>query len=210
MVNFESDEQAAEALKRWWSENGKSIIAGVILGLALLFGWRGWVEYRDDQRAEASVLYTELQQTAQAGRTDRLHEMTLQLQQDFAGTPYAGQAALHDAQALVEAGRLDEAAVTLSWAAANANEQVIQDLAHLRLARVYVAQGKPDQALAELAFLEAVAYLSLVEEIRGDALRAQGDIVGARAAYDRAILTAGAAAPDYLHMKRDDLGEPES
>jgi predicted negative regulator of RcsB-dependent stress response len=49
------------------------------------------------------------------------------------------------------------------------------------------------------------AYTSLVEEIRGDALAAKGQIEEAREAYDRAILFAvGDAA--YLRMKRAELG----
>lgn len=209
-MSYETEEQRVEAIRKWWSENGTSIIAGLVLGLALLFGWRYWVDHREGQREEASALFTELQQAANSGNAGRVDEVTTMLQQDYAGTPYAGQASLNNAQLLAKAGKLDQAEEVLSWASLNANEQVIKDLAHLNLARLYVAQGKTDQALGELAKVEASAYLSQVEEIRGDALRASGDIEGAREAYDRAILTSGGSAPAYLQMKRDDLGNPES
>jgi predicted negative regulator of RcsB-dependent stress response len=209
-VSYETEEQRVEAIKKWWSENGKSVVAGVVMGLGLLFGWQGWVEYRDSKREEASVIFSELTRAADTGNAEKVQEMTQDLQQNYAATPYAGQASLREAQLQAEAGQLDQAETALSWAIKNANEQVIQDLAHLHLARIYIARGKTEQALAELNTVEAVAYLSIVEEIRGDALRAQGDINGAREAYDRAILTAGGAASDYLHMKRDDLGDPES
>jgi len=209
-VSYETEEQRVEAIKKWWSENGKSIVAGVVLGLGLLFGWQGWVEYRDSKREEASAIFSELTRAADTGNAEKVHEMTLDLQQNYAATPYAGQASLREAQLQAEAGQLDQAEAVLSWATQNASEHVIQDLAHLHLARIYIARGDTEQALAELKTVEAVAYLSMVEEIRGDALRAQGDIKGAREAYDRAILTAGGSASDYLHMKRDDLGDPES
>jgi predicted negative regulator of RcsB-dependent stress response len=209
-VSYETEEQRVEAIKKWWSENGTSIIAGLVLGLALLFGWRFWVDHREGQSEEASALFTELQQAADTGNAAKVDEVTGRLQQDYAATPYAGQASLRNAQLLAKAGKLDRAEEVLSWAGLNANEQVIKDLAHLNLARLYVAQGKIDKALAELKLVEAAAYLSLVEEVRGDALRASGDIEGAREAYDRAILTSGGSAPAYLQMKRDDLGNPES
>jgi predicted negative regulator of RcsB-dependent stress response len=209
-VSYETEEQRVEAIRKWWSENGTSIIAGLVLGLALLFGWRYWVDHREGQREDASALFTELQQAASSGNAGRVDEVTTVLQQDYAATPYSGQASLLNAQLLAEAGKLDRAEEVLSWATLNANEQVIKDLAHLNLARLYVAQGKIDQALNELPQVEASAYLSQVEEIRGDALRARGDIEGAREAYDRAILTSGGSAPAYLQMKRDDLGTPES
>jgi predicted negative regulator of RcsB-dependent stress response len=209
-VSYETEEQRVEAIKKWWSENGKSVIAGVVLGLGLLFGWQGWTQYRDTQREEASAIYTELTRAVENGNAAKVHEVTRDLQENYAATPYAGQATLKDAQLLADAGKLDEAQATLNWAVNNANQQVIQDLAHLNLAKIYIAKGVYEQALAELKAVEAVAYLSMVEEIRGDALRAQGDISGAREAYDRAILTAGGAASDYLHMKRDNLGDPES
>jgi predicted negative regulator of RcsB-dependent stress response len=209
-VSYETEEQRIEAIRKWWSENGTSIIAGLVLGLALLFGWRYWVDHREGQREEASALFTELQQAASSGNAGRVDEVTTMLQQDYAATPYSGQASLLNAQLLATAGKLDRAEEVLSWATLNANEQVIKDLAHLNLARLYVAQGKIDQALNELPQVEASAYLSQVEEIRGDALRARGDIEGAREAYDRAILTSGGSAPAYLQMKRDDLGTPES
>jgi predicted negative regulator of RcsB-dependent stress response len=209
-VSYETEEQRIEAIRKWWSENGTSIIAGLVLGLALLFGWRYWVDHREGQREEASALFTELQQAASSGNAGRVDEVTTMLQQDYAATPYSGQASLLNAQLLATAGKLDRAEEVLSWASLNANEQVIKDLAHLNLARLYVAQGKTDQALSELPQVEASAYLSQVEEIRGDALRASGDIEAAREAYDRAILTSGGSVPAYLQMKRDDLGNPES
>jgi predicted negative regulator of RcsB-dependent stress response len=209
-VSYETEEQRVEAIRKWWSENGTSIIAGLVLGLALLFGWRYWVDHREGQREEASALFTQLQQAASSGNAGRVDEVTTTLQQDYASTPYSGQASLLNAQLLAKSGKLDRAEEVLSWASLNANEQVIRDLAHLNLARLYVAQGKIDQALGELPQVEASAYQSQVEEIRGDALRASGDIEAAREAYDRAILTSGGSVPAYLQMKRDDLGNPES
>jgi predicted negative regulator of RcsB-dependent stress response len=37
---YTTEDQQVEALKRWWKENAKSILLGVALGLAAVFGWR--------------------------------------------------------------------------------------------------------------------------------------------------------------------------
>ena len=48
-----TDEEKLELLKKWWKENGGSIITGVVLGLALLFGGKAWFAYQDRQAAPA-------------------------------------------------------------------------------------------------------------------------------------------------------------
>lgn len=210
MTRYETEEQQVEALKKWWAENGKSIIGGIILGLVILFGWRGWTDYRQGEAELASQKFNLIQIAADRGVAARVSELTAELQKDFTFTPYAGHASLMDAKLKAEAGDLEGAMAQLEWASTQAKEQVVRDLALLRLSRVQLVMGNPDQALKTIEPVQEVAYLSLVEEIRGDAYRAMGDIDAARQAYDRAILASSGAAPAYLQMKRADLGNPGS
>ncbi len=57
---YQSDEEQIDALKKWWQENGNSVIAGVILGLTAIFGWRGWQDYKIEQAEAASELYQQM------------------------------------------------------------------------------------------------------------------------------------------------------
>lgn len=41
---METEEQQIEAAKKWWKENGSSIVTGLMLGLAVLFGYRYWTD----------------------------------------------------------------------------------------------------------------------------------------------------------------------
>ena len=41
MAEYMNDDDQVEALKKWWKENGKSIIGGVVLGRALVRGRNG-------------------------------------------------------------------------------------------------------------------------------------------------------------------------
>lgn len=206
MAQYETEEQQVEALKKWWDENGKSIVAGVVLGIVVLFGWRGWNDYQQDQAAQASARYQTMAIAAQQGQIDQVNSIAEELRNEYSGTVYAGQGSLLQASMLSRTGKLQDAAAQLGWAATNASETVLRDMASIRLAQVQVALGQADQALATLEPLTTVAYISLIEEIRGDALRSKGDIQGAREAYDRAILSAGADVTEYLRLKRSDLG----
>ena len=42
MAELRTEEEQVEALKSWWKENGKSLIMGVVIAVAAVFGWRGW------------------------------------------------------------------------------------------------------------------------------------------------------------------------
>ena len=37
---FLSDKEQAERLKKWWLDNYKSIAAGIIIAIVIIFGWR--------------------------------------------------------------------------------------------------------------------------------------------------------------------------
>ena len=50
---METDDQEVEELKRWWNENGKTVVAGLVLGLGGVFGWTTWQGY-SQTRAEHS------------------------------------------------------------------------------------------------------------------------------------------------------------
>ncbi len=209
MASYHSDAEQVEALKRWWEENGRSVIAGVIIGLGALFGWRGWITYQDNRAEAASVHYAELRAAAERKDAQAIEESARILQDSYASTPYATLAALELAKLEAQAGDLKAAAEQLRWAIDNSSQEVVRTLANIRLARVLTAQGKHDEALAILSGEYAAAYTSLIEEIRGDALAAKGQIDEARQAYDRAILFATGDV-EYLRMKRADLGRDEA
>jgi len=39
---FENENEQVDALKRFFAENGKALIVGVVLGIGALVGWRYW------------------------------------------------------------------------------------------------------------------------------------------------------------------------
>jgi predicted negative regulator of RcsB-dependent stress response len=52
-----SEKEQVEALKKWWKENGSSLITGLLLGAAILLGGKAWFSYRETQALSASNIY---------------------------------------------------------------------------------------------------------------------------------------------------------
>ena len=70
-----ADEEQVEDLKKWWSENGKGLLAGLAVGLAAVVGWSSWQTWQRTQAELASVRYEQIVSEAVAGN----HAQTLSL-----------------------------------------------------------------------------------------------------------------------------------
>lgn len=210
MSEMRTEEEQIEAMKKWWEENGKQTLVAVVL---VAGGWLGFNNYQDTQRetAEAaSVVYQEmLTLSASEAEADKGQRAVLldKLQSEFSSTVYSQFAALFKAKDAVEAGDLDLAETELTSVVSSAKDEALQHTATVRLARVMVAAGKLDDALALLANDNVGAFEAEYQETSGDALLAKGDKDAARDAYSKAVVAAqriGANNP-VLQMKLDDL-----
>lgn len=210
MSEMRTEEEQIEAMKKWWEENGKQTLVAVVL---VAGGWLGFNNYQDTQRetAEAaSVVYQEmLTLSASEAEADKGQRAVLldKLQSEFSGTVYSQFAALFKAKDAVEAGDLELAETELTSVVSSAKDEALQHTATVRLARVMVAAGKLDDALALLANDNVGAFEAEYQETSGDALLAKGDKDAARDAYSKAVVAAqriGANNP-VLQMKLDDL-----
>ena len=57
MDEFLSDKEQAERLKKWWLDNYKSIAAGIIIAIIIIFGWRWWQHRMQVRSLTASAMY---------------------------------------------------------------------------------------------------------------------------------------------------------
>ena len=60
MDEYLSEREQVEKIRNWWSDNGSWVIAGIVLGVALLVGWNAWQNYVIRRAEDASALYTQL------------------------------------------------------------------------------------------------------------------------------------------------------
>lgn len=203
MTEYTTDDEKVETIKRWWKENGKSVIAGIVLGLGGIFGWRYWVETNESRAERASDIYLAVTRAARQGNLEQVRTQTETLKSDYVRTPYASMAAMDLARLEADGGNLERAEQTLRWAMEQAPSEEVKWLATVRLARVLVALERPTEALDLVAGRIPAGFEALVEELRGDAYRHQGEHVQALQAYERAI-SASAGGSEYLQMKRDE------
>jgi len=204
-VEYETEEQQVEALKEWWNENGRAVIAGVVLGVVIIGAWTLWQGSREKAAVAASDAYSEAMAAVASGDGARVNELADRLAEDHDGTLYASLASLAAARVAVEANDLDAAASRLAWAEEHAPQDDVKLIARVRLARVEGSTGDAASGLERLPTSYPAEFTGLVEEARGDLLAASGDADGARAAYEKARDSGNVADPNALGMKLDDL-----
>jgi predicted negative regulator of RcsB-dependent stress response len=176
------DEADLEAIKRWWDENGKSLIAAVIVAVLGTVGWQQYQGYQGSQAQAASDLYaTMLAVQLEEGDAAQLAAATLKAEHSH--STYAQFAAMLEARLAVESGDLEAAEGALRWAlSAGDSHSDIGQLIQLRLARVLAAAGSEEEALAILA-QGSDAYPVAYAQAEGDIHLAAGRAEEALAAY---------------------------
>jgi predicted negative regulator of RcsB-dependent stress response len=208
---YTTEEEQVEAIKKWWKENGKSIIFGVIFGLAAVFGWRTWQEHRTAQSQAASELFQDALFSLRSDSPDKAASPAREIVRNYESTGYAVLARLVLAKLAVDKKQLDEAADQLNQALTESDEPTLTLDIRLRLARVQYAQGKYDAALSTLKVKDPGAFSSGYDELKGDILAQQGQKQQAYDAYQRALKEYSKQGSDTstLKMKIDDLGMAE-
>lgn len=210
-----TEEEQLALIQDWWTRNGKPLLTGGVLALALVFGWQYWKHYQADQAQAASQVYQQLLDSTftPSGAPDlaKLTEHAGKLKSDYAGSAYAQYGSLLVAKVAVDAGKLEDAAVELRGVLDKPANPSVGELARQRLARVLAAQGQAEAALELLAGEGVKAFAGSREELRGDLLVRLGRNDEARQAYEKAKSALPEdAALGALQMKLDDLAKGDA
>ena len=212
MDDYLNESDQWEQVKAFIRENGIAMIVGVLLGAGLLWGWSWWGDHVTARSNAAAARYLDVLDALERNDKARAIELTDQLKKDYSGTPYVDQAQLALARMHVMRSEFDDAARLLTDVMQNSKDEQLRPIARERLARVQLAQGKVDEALATLGTGEPAAFTAGYEEVRGDALLQKGDRKGALAAYRRALaaLEPGVSDAGLLQLKITDLAGEDS
>lgn len=216
MADHLTEEEQLETLKRWWQENGKSMVTGVVLVVVGYFGWEAWQTQQREQSESSASVYEQLlgvlsaepgQSLTEEQRANAAH-FAQQLQDGDAGSLYAKNAALLVAKVSVENGDLERAATQLRWVLDNRPPAGISWVAKVRLSRVLLAREQLDEALALVQGEIEPSFEAIYAEARGDVLTAMERVADARGAYQLALdklLPSQSNRRTILQMKIDDL-----
>lgn len=207
---YATDEEKVEALKAWWKQNGKSVIGGILIGVAVLYGGKTWLDQRHSHVETASMEYEAMMQDLNQDKKDQAAERGASILGQYSDTPYAELASLTLAKIKVDENDLVAAKANLRWAMDNAKQDEIKLIARLRLARVLNAEGNHDEAMKLIDIPNTGKFAASYAELKGDIYVAKGNNSEARTAYNLALqsLDPGSRDRHYLEMKLDDLGQP--
>jgi predicted negative regulator of RcsB-dependent stress response len=206
--DYLTDRDQEEALRNWWRENWKWILAGVALGLGLLAAYQYWQTYRSQRAGQAAKVYADLQKALTGNDLEQAGRLLNDLAGDHAKSGYTQQGRLLLAKRDAEAGKFDEAIKHLRQVADTSSDDELAHIARLRLARLLIQTGKHDEALQLLDVEKAGVFAAPMREVRGDALVAKGDAQGARAEYAAALAAESKGQIDRptVEMKLRDVG----
>ena len=209
MDGYITDEEQIEHLKKWWTENGKSIIGGIIIGLTAVFGWRGWQDYLITRAEAASDIYQDMIVEIRQEKNAEARKYADELLNDYSATTYAVFASFMLAKLDSDNNNLDSAISHLQWVLDNTDEDEFSHLARIRMARLHLANRNPDKALAILSYEKPGKFLSSYEELKGDSYIQKGNNTVAKSAYELALATqapSSSNAQSILQLKLDDIG----
>ena len=184
--DLEEQEQLDE-LKAWWKTYGKWVTNGLIALLVVFAAYQAWQYFQNKQAVDASTQFQALQVIDEKD-LKAIQAKAAEIMDDYAGTPYAGRAALYVAKANYAAKDVKSAKAQLEWAIKNAKETSVHAIASLQLANILAEEKSYEAALKLLEAEHDAGFDGLFLDMKGDVLVALGKKQEAKAAYENALL----------------------
>ena len=209
MDAYSSEAQQIEAIKKWWRENGLSVVLGLTLGVSGIFGWRYWQDVKIEQAEAASVLYSDMIAAIVNENSTGAGDYADRILADYRNTTYAVFALLALARLAVVDDDLEAAETHLRQALKQNKDNSFSHVIRMRLIRVLISQDKLGEASSLINRQETGEFASGYNELMGDISALQGDIESARDSYQQAINKGRSAGRDIstLELKLNNIGQ---
>ena len=207
MSVYMTEEEQLEAIKKWWARY--STLITVVLSLVLLgiSGYKYWQWHQVKVNTQASNAYEHLMVAFSNHDNKAVKSYANQLINEYGQTVYAHAARLTMAKLYVSQDHYDKALETLKVVSNNSPLKALKQVARIRIARLLAAEKSFDDALTELTSVDDVAYLPVVNELKGDIFVATGQYKQAIVSYKEAITAVRTQGMGnlYLEMKTNEL-----
>lgn len=190
------EHEQSRRVQEWLRRNGGGLLGGILLGLAVVYGWKFWQQrqaqghMREADTFQAAVDAVEHDGAKGAQRVNALP----------AGT-YRSLAALQLAKAQVDAK--DDGAAIATLRASMPEDAALRGVFERRIAQLQIDSGKAADALKSLTGTDAQTL-----HLRGDAQFALGQVDAARETYRKALAATEVGSPDrrLLELKYTQVG----
>lgn len=207
MTEYITEQEQIEILKNWIKQYSLVILAGVLIATAAISGWRYWQQRQYKILSHASAVYDEMLTMRAQNDSSATLVQAKKLFEHYPQTTYGQMAAFMLARTAVINKDYPEAEKQLNWVIDHSNIHSMRQIARIRLARIMIAQQKPQDALNELKRVEDKNFAGLIDEVKGDAYLAMKDTNNARLSYQQALdeLPNAEVIRPVLRMKYDNL-----
>ena len=208
MDAYTTEAQRIEDIKKWWHENGLSIVLTLVLGVSGIFGWRYWQGQKVENAEAASALYSDMMTALQGENQAEVRAAADAILDGFENTAYGVFALMTLAALAVDDDDLASAETHLRQALEQSGSGALTHIIRIRLIRVLISLDELEQADALAQRQGEGAFAADYAELRGDISSAQGDREAARAAYQQALDQLRAAGRDVstLELKLNNIG----
>jgi predicted negative regulator of RcsB-dependent stress response len=187
LTEYLTEQEQIEQLKKWFRLYGIPAALGILVGIVVFYGWNYYHSYRARILSHASRVYDEMLTNRAQNNAHATEVQAEKLLSHYPSTPYGETGALMLAREATLKKDYPAAAKQLAWVIDRGHNAALRQIARIRLARVYLAQGQSDQAIKTLKKVEVAAFQGLVDEVLGDAYLSLNQVNEARDAYQRAL-----------------------
>ncbi len=204
---YATEDEQIEAVKDWLRTYGRSLVFGLVLALAVIFGWRYWQQKQTNLAYQASGIYEEVITSYAEDKKDFVEQQAQYLVTNYPKTAYATLGQLVAAKQFVEQKKYKEALINLKWVVDNSRFQNFQNLARVRSARLLLQLKQTQAALALLKPVDEDGFITYANIVRGDIYQSMGKKKQAKAAFTKALDGMNASEPlrQLIKMKVDNL-----
>src|SRR4029079_1498615 len=146
--------EQGQQVRKWLRQNGISIITGIALGLACIFGYQWWQGQGSKHRDEAANQYQSFTDAISAKDDSKVEALAKAFDDKYADTGFSALATLRQAQYLQSKGETDKAIAILKAKAGKVTDPFMAELFTLRGGRLLLLAGKPEDALKQVATIK--------------------------------------------------------
>lgn len=207
LTEYLTEQEQVELLKNWIKQYSLVILAGVLIAIAAISGWRFWQQRQAKIYNHASAVFDEML-TMRAQHDDAATVIQAnKLFTHYPKTPYGQFAALMLARDAINTNHYPEAEKQLNWVLDNSSIASIKQIARLRLARLKITEKQPEEALKLLDKVDDKTFNGLIDEVKGDAYLSMKNTPMALKWYQQALteLPNAEVVRPLLQMKSDNL-----